>query len=230
MEYFTHATIKAKVQRALDLEDEIFITPTELLDYHNEAIDECEAEIHTLYEDYFLSNAAISLVSGTQDYDLPSDIFANKIRAIIYHNGATIYPVKKLKSRDMFAQLEVQEQYNTTDWYKYLIINNAAQSAPQIRLTPSPNETTSNALQIYYIRNANKMTEDASICDIPEFSMFIYNYMKMKCYEKEGHPNLQMAVQIVEHQRNLMRDTLSRMAADGDTEIEADLTFYEEST
>jgi len=230
MEYFTHLELKLKVQRALDLEDEIFITPTELLDYHNEAIDECEAEIHTLYEDYFLATEAISLVSGTDSYDLPATIYANKIRSIIYRNGSTIYTVKKLKPRDMFELLEVQDQYPTTDWYRYFVLNNAAQAAPQINVTPTPNETLASGFRVYFIRNANKMESDTSVCDIPEFSMFIYNFMKMKCYEKEGHPNLPLAASAVENQRKLMQDTLSRMAADGETELELDLTMYSEST
>ena len=65
---FTWATLRAKIQRDLDLQDEIFITNTELLGYANEAIDEAEQEVLTIYEDYFLTNENLALVTGTAEY------------------------------------------------------------------------------------------------------------------------------------------------------------------
>ena len=79
MKYWTWAELKDKVQRDLDLEGEVFINETELLGYANEAIDEVERQVHTLYEDYFLTKAVISLVDGTEEYALPTDIYAFKI-------------------------------------------------------------------------------------------------------------------------------------------------------
>ena len=51
--YWTLGQIKAKVKRDLDIESEVFIQPDELIEYINDAIDEAESEIHSLYEDYF---------------------------------------------------------------------------------------------------------------------------------------------------------------------------------
>jgi hypothetical protein len=71
MRYWTFAEIKAKVESDLGMEDEDFVSADEMLAYGNEAIDEAEAEIHTINEDYFLTMGPISLVSGTDSYDLP---------------------------------------------------------------------------------------------------------------------------------------------------------------
>ena len=46
--YWTWAQVKTKIMNDLDLNEETFIRPSELLEYCNEAIDEAEAEIHTL--------------------------------------------------------------------------------------------------------------------------------------------------------------------------------------
>jgi hypothetical protein len=228
MDYFTHADIKAKVERALDLEDEIFITPTEMLDYHNEAIDECEAEIHTLYEDYFLAETTLSLVNGTSQYTLPADMYANKLRSVIYNNGSTIYKINKMRRKDMFEDIETVNTFSNSDYYQYYILNNAAFAKPKMVLVPAARETASNVIKFRYIRNANRMEDDDSICDIPEFSRFVIEYIKMRCYEKEGHPNLELAANLVEQQRKLMQETLSNMVPDADTAIEMDLDVYGE--
>lgn len=228
MVYLTHLQIKTKILKALDLEDETFISEAEMLDYHNEALDECEAEIHSLHEDYFLSESTISLVSGTATYNLPSDIYANKIRAVTYVNGTTIYPVEFIRERDKFENIELVNQSSSTDFYRYYIINNAAQSKPQLKLVPAARETGSDLLKIRYIRNVKTMTQDSDSSDIPEFNDFVIEYIKMKCYEKEGHANYEIAVKNVERKRELMQDTLSNMILDQNNLIEMDLDFYKE--
>lgn len=228
MQYKTYLEIRTKVEKDLDLEDELFIQDEELLAYCNEAIDEAEAEIHTIYEDYFLTYDNISLVNGQEEYDLPSDIYANKIRGIVYSDGATIYNVPKLKHSDKFQLIELSNQYSTTDFYKYMVINRSAGVNPKLLLVPTSREDGANRLKIWYLRNANRMVDDTSICDIPEFSQFVIQYMKVRCYEKEGHPNIAIATQALEMQRRQMIATLSNMIPDGDTEIQKDLSIYDD--
>jgi hypothetical protein len=225
--FYTWAQIKTKVKQDLDLEDEVFVTDTELMDYCNEAIDEAEAEIHTLYEDYFLNKSAITLVQGTSDYALPSDIYAHKIRRIIYQNGATIYTIDRLKDWKKFEQKAVTDYYPGTNCYSYLILN-AAAGTPKISLVPTAQESGA-YVTMWYIRNATRMTADASICDIPEFINFIFQYIKVRVYQKEMNPNAQTAVAILQQQRELMQSTLGTMVPDADNTIEMDLSHYEES-
>lgn len=228
MQYKTYLEIRTKVEEDLDLQDELFIQDSELLGYCNEAIDEAEAEIHTIYEDYFLTYDYISLVNGQEEYDLPSNIYANKIRGIVYSDGATIYNVPKLKHSDMFQLIELSNQYSTTDFYKYMIVNRAEGLNPKMLLVPNSREDGTNRLKIWYLRNANRMVDDTSICDIPEFSQFVVKYMKVECYKKEGHPNIAIATQDLEMQRRQMIATLSNMIPDGDTEIQKDLSIYDD--
>lgn len=230
MDYRTYGELKTKVEQDLDLEDEDFIQDGEMLGYFNAGIDEAEAEIHSIYEDYFLDDHAIDLVQGEEYYDLPTNIYAMKIRKLTYVNGDQIYPVNKMKHSSRFQVIqESKRDYGTTD-YRYLIKNKATFGKPKIQLVPKSRETASERLWVDYIRNANRMVDEDSICDIPEFSEFVIQYVKTKCYEKEGHPNLPLAQAELERLRKQMVDTLSNMIPDEDTSMEMDVSHYEEST
>lgn len=235
MEYKTLSEIKSKLKRDLYLQDSTFIEDSasapELLELINEAIDDVEAEIHTIYEDYFLSQSNISLVSGTKDYSLPSNIYANKIRGIVYSNNSIIYPITKNKGPKQFEEQKVMDLYapgGTNQNYTYTLINLSATAGVQMRLFPTPQETSSSAIEIWYIRNANKLAADDDKCDVPEFVNYIIQFVKVRVYEKEMHPNLQQAMIERERLRKLMQETLSDMVPDEDTYIYKDFGIYED--
>jgi hypothetical protein len=224
MSFMTYGDIRNKILRDLDLEDEIFITADELLGYVNEAIDEAEAEIHTLYEDYFLARATLTLVSGQEAYALPANMYAHKIRRILYRNGTETRAIPRLRDWKKF-EVYTQALANATGTAYEYFIDNTTSGAPKIILSPTPTEDGP-YVTIWYLRNAAALAVEADVCDIPEFVQFVIQYAKVRCYEKEGHPNLGGAVQYLERQRQLMNATLSSMVADGSTEIEPDMTFY----
>jgi hypothetical protein len=224
--FYTWSEIRTKIEQDLDLEDEVFVRPAELLSYTNEAIDEAEAEIHGLYEDYFLSRSNISLVSGTDEYALPTNIYAHKIRRLVYDNGGRVYTIERVKDWNKFEEYSIQSNYGTGEIYRYFLLNSTP-GEPKILLLPKAIETGS-FVKIWYLRNANRLEEDTDICDIPEFINFVFQYVKVRVYEKEGHANLPKAIQDLEQQRQQMTSTLASMVPDASNEIEADLSAYEE--
>jgi hypothetical protein len=220
--------MKAKIKRDLDLEDEgEFLSDDDLLSFANEAIDDAEAEVHTLYEDYFLSKGSISLVSGTDEYELPSDIYAHKIRRIVYQNGSKIYKVSRINDWKKFELYSIERVNNTNTLYYYFLIN-AVAGAPRILMTPVPQETTADAMIVWYLRQAAELTQDADIMDIPEAHNFIYQYIKVRCYEKEQHPMLQKAMVDLDRERALLQGTLAAMTPDAENEVPPDISHYEE--
>lgn len=221
MRSWTYTEMKAKVLNDLDLNDEDFIPAAEMLGYFNEAIDTAEAHIHTLYADYFKTEAYLALVSGTSNYALPSDIYANLIRGIIYNSGSIIYEIKRLKS------LQQIPYFQTGDEYRYEP-NNSAASGYKIRLYPTPSETSSTNITIHYIRNAMQLVDDDDVCDIPEFANYIMQFVKVRCYEKEGHPNVLKAMADLEKEESLMVSTLTNMVDDEDNLIQPDFGFYQD--
>lgn len=232
MQYKTYSQIKSKVERELDIEVEEFIQPEEFLGYVNDGIDECEAMIHKLglEDEYFLTNAPLTLVDQQADYALPTNIYADKIRSIIYANGSTIYPIKRMRGKLKFENIALINQNNSsTDLYNFILRNDSAAAGKILQLVPKSHESISGAVTIWYIRNANEMTGDTSICDLPEIALqVLYQYVKYRCYEKEGHVNQDSAKAELENLKAFMMQTLEQQVPDDETEIEKDLSSYME--
>jgi len=168
MKLWTYAELRNKVELELDLEDEIFVTPDELIGYANKAISLAESAVLKIDEDYFLSVYHIPLVGGVAEYAYPYDIYAYKIRGIEYAAGATIYPVKRFKRMNKFDAVEIANYYPVNNWYAYTTINKAADGKAKIVLVPSSQETsqvtypqslnqTAAPMKMYYIRHANRV-------------------------------------------------------------------------
>jgi len=230
MRYWTWAEIKTKIEQECDLEDEDFVRESELLSYANEAIDEAEAEIHGLYEDYFLKPVDIPVTVGDELISITDnipDIYADKIRRIIFTltGSTTTYPVTRLKDWHKFEQKAVFDTQSTTDLYQYFPINSTPGN-PQIMLVPKMRE--SGTLKVWYLRNANRLTVSTDICDIPEFVNFVMAFMKVKVYQKEGHPGLDEATAKLEQQRQQMTSSLQARIPDADNGLEMDMSYYED--
>lgn len=228
MEYLTLAEIKQKIVAETDTEGEDFVQDDELLGYINDGIDICEAKIHNICEDYFLAKSTIDLVQGTEEYSLPSNIYANKIRSLIYKNGDTIYEVRRSRMKNRFLMMEIARQFDPSEDYSYIMVNSSGASKPKILLTPPSRESLTGGLIIWHIRNANKLVNDTDTCDVPEFVDYVIQFAKVKIMRKEGHPNLADEEGVLDKYEQIMVDTLSDMVPDGDNTVEMDLSFYEE--
>lgn len=229
MSFFTWANILDKMERDLNLEDEQWVDETELLGYCNEAIREAEAVINDLYEDYFLDYAPITFVSAADEIDLPTGIYAHKIRRFLFQNGSNRYVINRLRDWKKFEQKSRIDFSGTSSRYEYFIGSPTAGSASKIILSPPVRaEDAGDYGKIWFLRSANQLTTSSDVCDIPEFINFIYAHMKVNIYAKEGHPNLGAAAVNLDKQKELMEGTLSAMVPDADNEIEADLEWYEE--
>lgn len=235
MNYQTFGDIKIKVEMELDIEVEEFIQPDEFRKYVNAGIALAEADIHKLglEDEYYLTKTFLPLVTGEEDISLPTNLYMNKIRAVIYKSGPTIYSIRRLRSKEKFEDVERINLYNqVTDYYTYLLRNDSAASGVKMELMPSSRETSSQNVKLWYIRQASKWTvlaNDTDLCDLPEIALeFLYQYVKYRCYEKEGHPNSEAAKADLKDLRAQMISTMEQMVADEDTEIIKDLSHYED--
>lgn len=231
MKYWTFTEIKDKVRRDLGLRQEEFVTNPEMMGYVNSAIDEAEAEILTLYEDYFLAPPeSVDIVSGQKIYDLPENIYASKIRGIVYKDGTDIYTVTKFRDQqDLWENVELTDAFSEDDYYKYVIYNGDPETKPQLHIYPTPSRSVTGGFRIRYIRNAKTVVNNTDLVDIPEFANFIIQYCKVRCYEKEGHPNFDRAAAKLEFYRNQMIATLADKTPDGDNTIMLDMDHYHET-
>ena len=349
MKVWTYLEASTKLLGDLDLQDETFIQPDELIGYFNEAIQECEAEIHGVREDYFLTQEALPVVIGQGTYTLPPNIYINKIRRVVYSNGPLIYEVKRIKEWRKFTEIAITTTFGPNDWYRYYI-QNPSPGQMQFTMFPVSRETAVlpqlvtapvqpfTPIIFWYLRNANRIpihgefiqnfeqwilpaavntgagtitlvnttyvTGDqiklapmpapggvaglpaplvagatyfviltgtpgviklattlqnavagtaitltttgsstgyfnvsiaatdllinAQLLDIPEFITFLLQWVKCRCFEKEGDPRLSGAVATLEQQRTQLQATLVEMVVDSDTTIEIDYTHYQE--
>ena len=234
--YWTYAELKQKIQRDTDTEAEDFIQSDELLGYVNEAIDEAEKHVHTfgLDADYFLTQQRVGITLGQQFLDMPTDIYAHKLRGIIYTDQDLIYQIKRFRGGDLFETIANAEHYtNTGDYYKYILQNDGNDNttpAPKLRLIPTARKTQADVITFWYIREARRMTEDADIMDIPEAAQFIIKYVCFKIFAKEGHPNAEVAKMEMEQERQSLMSTLEAMVPDKDSTILPDLSYYNDMT
>lgn len=355
MKIWKYSEMLNKVETDLDLQDETFISTNEMIGYFNEALSEAEAEIDALNAEYLLTKFFVPLVAGVGRYALPSNIYANKIRGIMYQNGSVIYPVKRFKRRFKFQDVAFTDQYGQADDYRYLLVNDYAGQA-QLDLHPVSRETAilppsasaftpmvlwfirnctrvpivgeycnpeviattqvntgTNQIQTYagsstigtpqtsipggypgsiayvtgdsvqfqpgsggtlpsplvagatyfVIAGSNGLIQIASslanalantpitlttvgtvymtlqvaatqnivnavLIDIPEFATFIMQWVKCRCYEKEGDPRLDAASAVLVQQKKQMVDTLTNSIPDDDDEISPDFSSYNE--
>lgn len=227
MRIWLYEDVKKKVLKDLDLEDEQFITPSELMGYCNEGIDEAEAEIMKLHEDYFLSSASITLEEGESDYDLPEDIYAQKIRAMLYINGEQKYLIKRIRNFNKFLNITYGAENHGQD-YCYFIKNPSVSTGYQAVLLPAAREDGA-FVTLWYIRNAARITSEDDRMDIPEFVNFVIAYMKAMCLAKENAGEIPAnAASFLAQQRKMMVDTLTEMVPDDDSEVPGDFSHYEE--
>jgi len=236
MELFNYGVVRARVQRETDTEEETLVQPDELVDYANKGIDMVEAEILKVDEDYYLNFFDLTLIIGQANYALPTDIYANKIRAVIYRDNQTIYPVSRIRRRRKFLKIAEADQFGigTTDLSYY--IQNRTTGTPEIVFSPPPNVAGAFP-RIWYIRAAtriplvtagNQAASDAINVDVLEFTSVVEAHMKMKIMDKEGDPRFDTAAVAAEVEKNRMIQTLTDMTPDDDNEVEQDLDIYRE--
>lgn len=218
--------IRERVQVDLDLQEEKFIVDSEINQWINDGIREAEAEISTLgpeIHNYFLAKKTIDTVANQSEYKLPAQIYADKVRAIIFDdNGINTHKITPIKR---FDEVPYILQGGTDQYFRYIMTQEKKGTRMELFPTPATTSTTK-PITIWYIRNAKELDVDTDTLDIPEFVNFILQYTKVECLKKEGHPDLANAKADLEQERQLMIDTLRTRVVDDENIISPDVQHY----
>lgn len=213
-----------------------------MVGYCNEGIATAEAMIIGTCEDYFLLPATLTLVQGSSDIALPTDIYGQKIREIVYKNGDRIYPLTRLKDPKMMYQKAILDKYSVSlEEYKWFLKSATAGAQDTLCLTPAALESGP-YLEMWYIRTANRVplqaapesatraAQLATVIDIPEWRLYVEQFMKKRCAEK-----MKDATRIATAEKDLLAASaglvadLRDRAKDNETEVPPDISHYVES-
>ena len=247
MRSYTFAQAKNEVETSYDLLEETFISPDEMVSIFNRAVHEAESIILGMYEDYFLSSGNLTMVVGGTLLTLPTDIYAQKIRKIVYQGGtggSLIYNIKQIRGQDIFEQISMINTFGLWDDYRYILVNPTGNTQAQIQIAPPSREASTTNVTIWYIRSAQRILQASelsppqsptapnsaaqlnTVLDIPEFSSFIIEYAKYLCLLKDTDPRLPEQKEIMLNQKSLMMASLKERIADNDTTIVPDMHMY----
>lgn len=233
MAFRTFGDLNAELVKELDLEGEEFVDAPELMRLWNRAVGVAEGHLITLglKDKYLLGKAQLSIVNGQEEYALPAALYGNKIIKVIYREGATLYTVLPLDSKDMFENYEYLKNYSTTDYYRYLITHTVP-GTEKLVLAPPARQTLTDPITIWFSRSANRYTADADVCDLPVLAYeFLNAFVTEKVYKKESHANFEEAKSDRMEKEQLMQSVLSGQISDSQMSVlEADMSAYEEST
>ena len=221
---------KEAIEEELDLQEEQFISEKQLMKWYNQAIDKCEAHIHNLNEDWFLTDSPFILSKDVRSYDLPDNIYGVSIRSFHYISSTDEYPLNRIVNiNDTLDENNIISH----DQYSYMVFNSEA-NGPQVRFYPTPTKDYLSEITINYIRNAARLEYDIVLrneqeIDIPEFSSFCRQYVICKCHEKEKQwQSYQVAKAELNELENLMKQTLGKKEKDGQSMLTPDMESAEE--
>lgn len=232
MEYKTYGALKAEVQAETDTEAEDFVVETEIMSYFQEAVDVCAAHIYKIWPvacNYFEKLAKLDLAIDQQLLALPADIYARSILRLVFNGNGKVFPITRFKNSKRFEQIaEISQFDSTSDYYKYMFVNDAPDEDTQIQIWPASKDAGTEIVWLWYVRQPIQIVDDDSFIDIPEFYYFIKAYVKWKIYDKEGSPLLADAKEDRDAKKQLMLDTLAEMTPDEDNLVEGDYSHYDE--
>lgn len=215
----TWSDLKDRVQAEMDTEDEDFVSDPELLGYANAGIARVEALILNLNEDYFLAEPVpITLVQGQSAYSLPTDIYAQKIREIIYDNGAENYEVKRIRQIREISNIVAGERYR-------YICTNSYTNGVKLNIYPAPSEA-GNLMTLWYLRNATKITSLSDEIDLPEAIEFLNAFIKEQIINKERNTINAPPSPALMKEEELLMTTLHQRFVDEEKDELTDLEEY----
>lgn len=220
----------------MDLDEDELVSDTDLANMIHRGVKKMAAHMAKLgVEDrYYLAKTTLSLVAGQEAYSFPSDIFGQKVYALIYNVGRDTYTIKRVRSRsnlDAFEQYHLEnQQASSNPQFRYMILNQSLSAGPKILLVPTAPNTVANAVVVWYVREPAKATTNSAVIDVPdEFIEYVIAFGKYEAAKKDvGHPLTQVYKQELDDMLSIMIETLTDQTDDGDNEIPMDLSSYDE--
>ncbi len=170
----TLSQLRSQARDLADMQNNEFISDSELNNYINFAI----AELHDILieaygDEYFISYESGTTSANTADYDLPADFY--KLKGVdMQLNGQDWVNIRKFNFNERNRNEDMGELFNI----RYRIMGS------QIKFSPIPDANI--AYKIWYVPLATKLVDDADeFDDINQYSDFVLLSAAMKMLNKE---------------------------------------------
>ena len=219
----TLLSIRNQVKNDLDLWQEDFISDSEIDRHINDSIKKAAAAIIKENADYFKAETDIALSEGTNIYDLPSDIYLNKLKKLTFIDGTHTHRVDKIKDLYNADSLDVNYE-GGNPILQYDITNNSGEGR---KLRIFPDDCRAGTLHVWYIRNPAVLSADTDECDIDEFDDYIVQSTKTAILLEDGDPRSADSKNLEMEYKREMISTISEMVLDDeDNKIYIEASFY----
>ena len=144
-----------------------------LLTWLNDAYLYMVDEISKNNPDFFTKTATDSTVSGTQEYDLPTDF--DKMIMVNLKIDGTWYralPLPTINNIPVHSRTDSSQGFSTTEPYYYIV-------GDKYGFMPIPSESTASAIKLWYVYTPSELSADS---DEPAFSKKFHHIIKYGAY------------------------------------------------
>lgn len=224
MAYMTWTELAAQLEDELDLEEGILVSDAEKIRLVNRLIRQCHRETIRINKRFYKTHDFVSLVQGTSEYAMPTNIYNARFTRIQYDDGSCAYRVPPIKD-EKIASVDTQDDYS------YDLENAGTANGLRFVLYPPSRVTSNTALKRIYTRAPEAVTSGASLIDVIDDGIdFIMKNMRVPIAEKRQHPMLAQWINERAEALQDFRESLDPMNDDGANEVEGDFSHYEEMT
>ena len=199
---FAKTDLIARVRRRADMVGSNFVSDVEVTDYLNQGIAELHDILVTKYEDYSLSSATFTLTAGEDnEFDLPSDFY--KCLGVDYATNSNSTTVVNLRSYN----------FGERNMYNNLFYNTGLVATPRYhiqgtRLKFIPKPTTSGTATVFYVPEAQQLTNTDTLLNIPNgYEEYAVICAAINCLQKE-----ETDVRVLLTQKAALKDRIEKAA------------------
>lgn len=107
---FTFQKLYNRLDKDLDLENEVWIDDDLVIEYTNDAIEKAENLINGVYADYFLDRVEMSITAGVDKYPLPVNMDGKRVRYMSIKDKDSCYKLNK-QALDRILDVGVNSAY-----------------------------------------------------------------------------------------------------------------------
>lgn len=150
---YTWGELRTRIRQRTNKEKSQFVTDTEINGLMEEAYSVMYNKLVNANENYFISPYTLTLVAGTEDYNLPSDFF--KLKGVDISRNGFKYAMNQVPW-DSRSKYQVTTSYQSTP-IDYMFYGN------KLRFLPIPNAGFS--VTLYYIPAAPVYVDDNTVID-----------------------------------------------------------------